>query len=83
MILTYSRLRGLPVTCDDGRRLGRVLDVVVAPRGEDMVVRTLLVAPGRFAVLAARFDPHRHASTVGAERITAIDETGIRVKGTP
>ena len=83
MILTYSRLRGLPVTCDDGRRLGRVLDVVVAPRGTDMVVRSLLVAPGRFALLSARFSPHRHASTVDAERIIAIDATGIRVKGTP
>ena len=81
MILTYSRLRGLPVTSDDGRGVGRVLDVVVAPQDADMVVQALLVAPGRFALLAARFRPCPNPTTIAADRILAIDPAGVRVRG--
>ncbi|KHL01428.1 hypothetical protein [Sinomonas humi] len=81
MMLTYSRLRGLAVSSDDGQPRGRVLDLIVAPDGEDMVVRALLVVPHRFALLAGRFKPRPKTTTIPASHIAAIDENGIRLRG--
>ncbi|MCH6468638.1 hypothetical protein [Sinomonas terrae] len=81
MMLTYSRLRGLAVSSDDGRVRGRVLDVIAAPEGDEMVVRALLIVPHRFALLAGRFTPRPKTTTIPASHIVAIDDGGIRLRG--
>ncbi|WP_334171432.1 PRC-barrel domain-containing protein [Sinomonas sp.] len=79
MMLRYSRLRGLPVISGEGRVRGRVLDVVAAPEGEEMVVRALLMVPNRFALLAARFRPRPKLTTIPSSHVTSIDARGVHL----
>lgn len=77
MMVTYSRLKGLPVIAGDGRVLGRILDVILTAEGEDLVVQDLLVVPSRLALLAARFMPRPRADRVPAYRIVAVQDHAV------
>lgn len=79
-MVIYSRLKGLPVVSDDGRVLGRILDVILTAEGEDLVVHELLVVRSRLALLAARFMPRTRADRVAAHRILAVQDRAVRLE---
>ncbi len=74
--LRLQRLMGRPVVDADGRRLGRVVECVAEPDGDDLRVVGLLVGPGAWSVRfgnapapAGRFVPWEAIAAL-APRIT-------------
>lgn len=80
MRVTFSGLRGLPVLSPSGQHLGRVLDILVRPEGEEMVAIALLVVANRLELLAERLRPGTSAVTIPVRHLAAIESSCVRLR---
>lgn len=90
MRLRYHWLRGKNVRTRDGRRVGRITDLVAEARGESLCVTTLLVGSGGFLrrltftdrpflkEVQAKRIPWRLVAEIGAEVSLLVDHDELR-----
>lgn len=80
MMERFSRLRGRTVRSGSGHRIGFVLDVIVRPRGEEMLATQLVIVAHRFDLLAARFMSHTRGTVIEIGNIVEIAPDAISLK---
>ncbi|WP_066514880.1 PRC-barrel domain-containing protein [Curtobacterium ammoniigenes] len=78
--LAFSELRGCVVEDSDGRRLGRLFDVVFEPDGDDMVATGLVLARSRLGLLGRRLRVREIGEIVDASRIRRIEPGRIALE---